>query len=111
LQPSLGVLARRQDERFLMNATEDEQAAPAFADVEATCDRLRAVLRLAGSPAAEGKRVAAAYRNRDTSTAIDPRLAAAVAEARLEAPAQGHCACQALDPPHDLAVGAELAGR
>jgi hypothetical protein len=65
-----------------------------------------AVLRLSRLPAAEGKRTAAAQRNRDTSAPLDSRVRGPVAETGLDAPAQRDGAGEALEPADELAIWA-----
>ena len=90
-----------------MRDAEREQAGLTLAERAAATDLAGAELRFAGAPAANGKRVTAADRNRHRAAPGDSRLRRAVAEAWLDAPAQLHAARDPVDPPDELTVGTE----
>ena len=102
VDPRLHRLARGEDQRLGVGGRHREQRAPALHDLEPSADRRVGEVDGPRVPGADGDGVGAAGGDGHRPSALDPRGARAVREARLDAPPQPHPPGETLDPSRQL---------
>src|SRR5437763_1523414 len=101
--PVLHLVAGREHERLLLGDADRDQGRLAGAHIDASSNRFLVGGRLVRVPALDGERAGARSCNRDPEPPLDTSVRLGVAEAGLDAPAEGDLARNPLDAPDQLA--------
>ncbi len=106
VQARLALCPGGQDQRFLVRVRQRDDGRGTGLAPEAGCDGIAGELRISRVPGADRDGIRSKGGHRDAGTVGQVRCASAVAEARLDAPAHGDAAGEALNPPDQFPVRA-----